>query len=152
MVVVFTVRRTKFVKFMFYTCLSVILFTGGGSRPVTRGRDLPRGVSKPMPRGRGSARGDVQAQSQGVSRTRPGGVSQHALRQTPLTVDGYCCGRYASCWNAFLFVGHFACSLIFFALVRCQCAIRSHMYEELCTELIFLFGLTKNTSSIVKSV
>ena len=31
-----------------------------------------------------------------------GVVSQHALRQTPLA-DGYCCGRYASYWNAFLF-------------------------------------------------
>ena len=32
-----------------------------------------------------------------------GRVSQHALRQTPSPVDGYCCGRYASYWNAFLF-------------------------------------------------
>ena len=30
-----------------------------------------------------------------------GGVSQHALRQTP-PPDGYCCRRYASYWNAFL--------------------------------------------------
>ena len=30
-----------------------------------------------------------------------GGVSQHALRQTP-PADGYCCGRYASYWNVFL--------------------------------------------------
>ena len=30
-------------------------------------------------------------------------VSQHALRQTPSPErDGYCCGRYASYWNAFL--------------------------------------------------
>ena len=36
----------------------------------------------------------------------PGGlVSQHALRQIPLPGEreGYCCGRYASYWNAFLF-------------------------------------------------
>ena len=33
----------------------------------------------------------------------PGGVvSQHALTQTPPPADGYCCGRYASYWNAFL--------------------------------------------------
>ena len=34
----------------------------------------------------------------------PGGgeVSHHALRQTPTRRDGYCCGRYASYWNAFL--------------------------------------------------
>ena len=33
-----------------------------------------------------------------------GGVSQHALRQTPPThtTDGYCCGWYASYLNAFL--------------------------------------------------
>ena len=34
----------------------------------------------------------------------PGGlVSQYPLRQTPPGRDGYCCGRYASHWNAFLF-------------------------------------------------
>ena len=34
-----------------------------------------------------------------------GCVSQHALRQNPPpTVDGYCHGRYASYWNAFLFI------------------------------------------------
>ena len=45
-----------------------------------------------------------------VPRPRPGGmsrprrcVSNHALRQTPPPpADGYCCGRYASYWNAFL--------------------------------------------------
>ena len=31
-------------------------------------------------------------------------VSQHAVRQTHPTVDGYCCGRYASYWNVFLFL------------------------------------------------
>ena len=53
--------------------------------------------------------GDLQAHTQGVPRPTPGGssgppaggVSQHALR--PLTADGYCCGRYAFYWNAFLF-------------------------------------------------
>ena len=29
--------------------------------------------------------------------------SQHALRQAPPAVDGYCYGQYASYWNAFLF-------------------------------------------------
>ena len=39
----------------------------------------------------------------GVSRPTPGGgLSQHALRQTP-PAHGYCCGRYAPYWNAFLF-------------------------------------------------
>ena len=79
------------------------------------------GVSRPTPRGEveGSGqgglethtRGDLQVHSQGglrptprwVSRPTPRGcVFQHALRQTP-PVDGYYRGRYASCWNAFLF-------------------------------------------------
>ena len=35
--------------------------------------------------------------------SRGGLVSQHALRQTPPPGrDGYCCGRYASYWTAFL--------------------------------------------------
>ena len=37
-----------------------------------------------------------------------GGVSQHALGQTPpwadTTPDSHCCGWYASYWNAFLLV------------------------------------------------
>ena len=92
-----------------YVFTPVILSTGGGgvSRPRPRGC-LPRGVSRPRPRkclpGGGVSRprpGGFQAQ--GVSRPRPGGcVSQHALRQTPPPADGYCCGRYASYWNAFL--------------------------------------------------
>ena len=41
-----------------------------------------------------------------------GFVSEHALRQTPLSGDppgrdSYCCGQYASYWNAFLLVRHF---------------------------------------------
>ena len=38
----------------------------------------------------------------GVHGPAGGFVSQHALRQTPLGRDGYCCGRYASYWNSFL--------------------------------------------------
>ena len=39
-------------------------------------------------------------------------VSQYALRQTPppLPADGYCCGRYASYWNAFLLLFSRTCS------------------------------------------
>ena len=67
------------------------------------------GVSKPRPRRRlgvwpggcpGPGPGGL---AWGVSRPRPrGGVSQHVLRQTPPSADSYCCGRYASYWNAFL--------------------------------------------------
>ena len=38
----------------------------------------------------------------GSAPTVGGLVSQHALRQTPPRRNGYCCGRYASHWNAFL--------------------------------------------------
>ena len=47
--------------------------------------------------------GCLQAQTQGgLQAHTQGGVSQHALRQTPTPMDGYCRGRYASYWNAFL--------------------------------------------------
>ena len=39
-------------------------------------------------------------------------VSQHALRQPPPGRDGYCCGRYASYWNVFLFVYFFITRLL----------------------------------------
>ena len=73
--------------------VSRILSTGG------------RGSPGPHPRGklRGLANGGgLQAHTRGVPRPIWGGVSQHALRQTP-PVDGYCCRQYASYWNAFLF-------------------------------------------------
>ena len=63
-------------------------YTWGVSRPTPQGV-----ISRPTPQGV-------------ISRPTPGGVSQHALRQTPPPppqADGYCCERYASYWNAFLF-------------------------------------------------
>ena len=72
-----TVRKRSYYS---CTCLSVILFTGG----------VCPGVVVAWVQGGGG----VQAQAQG-------GVSQHAFRQTP-PADGYCCGRYAFYWNAFL--------------------------------------------------
>ena len=65
------------------------LARGGVSRTTAGGG----GVSRPTP-------GGLQAHTQGE-----GCVSKHALRQTPSThtAGGYCCGRYASYWNAFLF-------------------------------------------------
>ena len=102
--------------------VSMILFPEGVvsqhalqvSRPTPRGklRGLVRGVSRPTSKGElegsglggspdphpggspGPHHGGLQAHTQG-------GVSQHALRQTP---NGYCCGQYASYWNAFLFL------------------------------------------------
>ena len=64
------------------------------------------------PQGRVSMPRTREASAQGGSRPRTGGhvqiqaqegcVSQHALRQTPPSADGYCCERFASYWNAFL--------------------------------------------------
>ena len=53
-------------------------------------------VSRPTPKGEveGSGLGGLQAHTWGR-------VYQHALMQTP-SADGYCCGQYASYWNAFL--------------------------------------------------
>ena len=66
--------------------VSVILFTGWGLQGHTQGGGWGvwpgEGISNPTPGG--------------------GGVSQHAMRQTP-PADGYYCGRHASYWNASLF-------------------------------------------------
>ena len=73
----------------------------GVSRPTPKGEvvgDQVRGVSRPTPKGE-----VVGDQVRGVSRPRPG---RGAWSQGDLLggggVDGYCCGLYASYWNAFL--------------------------------------------------
>ena len=75
-----TARKRSLRRLCFYTCLSVILFTGGEGSPGPHAERLLRGlaggrVSRSTPRGHveGSGRGSPG----------PGGVSQHALRQTP---------------------------------------------------------------------
>ena len=62
------------------------------------------GVSRPTPGGWGSPGPHPGGRLKGL--TVPG-VSQHALRQTPTQADGYCFGRYASYWNAFLLHSEF---------------------------------------------
>ena len=108
-----TVCKRNLRRLYFYTCLSV--HRGGGWYPSMHCRFLSTGVvsqhalqvSRPTPRGEVEGSGLKGGGSPGP---HPGGlqahtwgwVSQHALRQTPLQADGYCCGQYASCWNAFL--------------------------------------------------
>ena len=80
--------------------------------PTPGGSPTPGGVSSPHPGGlQAHTWGCLQAHTWGgISRPTNGGclqahnrgVSQHALRQTP--PNGYCCRRYASYWNAFLFL------------------------------------------------
>ena len=55
----------------------------------------------------------VHSGGRGVQAHTGGGGSQHALRQTPPPADGYCCGRYASYWNAFLLNQLFKYVIIF---------------------------------------
>ena len=84
---VITARKRSLRRLCFYTCLSV--HRGAGIPACLAG--LQVGLQ-------------VHTQEWGSPDPQTGGVSEHALRQTPLpTADGYCCGRYASYWNAFLF-------------------------------------------------
>ena len=129
--VIFTARKRSLQRLCFYKCLSVhrgdgvgipaclaggipaclaVGLLGGGvsqhalqfSRPTpgggVEGSGLG-GVSKPTPWGGLQAHtlGGLQAHAWGrVSRPTPGGC-------IPDPPDGYCCGWYASYWNAFLF-------------------------------------------------
>ena len=74
-----------------------------------------QGVARPRPGGdllEGyPGPGGVQVQAQGGCPGPGGCVSQYALRQTtppPPPADGYCCGQYASYWNAFLFLSMYS--------------------------------------------
>ena len=82
-----TARKRSLRRLCFYTCLSVILFTGGVS--AAGGVPAPGGVS---------ALGDLLPGgvcSGGCLLLGGGGVDPPR--------DGYCCGQYASYVNAFLF-------------------------------------------------
>ena len=48
------------------------------------------------------------------------GTHHPPLGRHPPTADGYCCGRYASYWNAFLVLNNFQCNLGFVYTCR-QC-------------------------------
>ena len=99
----FLLSATKLRRLCFYTCLSVILFTGG-STPVHDGIHLPLG--RPPSR-------QIHLR-QTLPKTDPPSLSGQTpprqtrpIRQTPLqadpAADGYCCKRYASYWNGFSF-------------------------------------------------
>ena len=109
---IFTACNEVGAKVMFLH-MSVILFMGGGVvskhtlavasqhalQQVSRG-----GVSRSTPRGelRGLAWGVSSPTPGGVSRPTPWGRGIPACTEAE-TSHGYCCGRYASYWNAFLF-------------------------------------------------
>ena len=75
-----------------------------GPHPGGRLRGLARGVSRPTPRGSpGPHPGGPPGQHPGGSPgPHPGGCIPACTESDP-PPDGYCCGRYASYWNAFLF-------------------------------------------------
>ena len=82
-----------------------------GPHPVGKLRGLAwGGVSRLTPRGSpGPHPGESPGLHPGGLHAHTCGVSQYALRQTPPPhptppADGYCCGRYASYWNALLFL------------------------------------------------
>ena len=100
-------QQTKFANVMFLH-LSVILFRGGlrYHPPRTRhppGPDTPQDQTHPGP----DTPQSRQPQDQAPPRTRhtPRDQAHPPGPGTPLpeSRDGYCCGRYASSWNAFLF-------------------------------------------------
>ena len=123
--ILFTARKCSLRRLCFYMCLSVHRGYPSmhcRSYPIMLCNRSPQGVvsqhafqvSRPTPTGEveGSGLGGfpgphpgrkLRGLAWGVSRPTPRGVSQHALRQTP-PADGYCCGWYASYWNAFLFI------------------------------------------------
>ena len=130
----FLPSATKLRRLCFYRCVSVHCPRGWGGIPACLAAGLRGGllsqhalqqVSRGVPGLGGSARGEVSAPGGGLllgwGGSAPGGlVSEHALRQTPPPRrDGYCCGRYASHWNAFLFVTSYVLKfLIFLILLR----------------------------------
>ena len=113
---------TKLRRLCFYTCLSFC--SGGGSASVHAGIPLPwtrhpLGADAPWtrhppeqtpPGSRHPARSRHTPREQTPSRpgTPQGADTPLGTRHTPgpgvhPPADGYCCGRYASYWNAFLF-------------------------------------------------
>ena len=124
----FTVRKRSCGKLMFYTCLSVILFTRGvlpqcmlGYTPPTPWdqrhpqepeadtpqdqRQTPPGQTPPPPEQTLPADTPL-ADTPGQTPPRPTPPGRHSPGRHP-PADGCCCGRYASFWNAYLFVKYF---------------------------------------------
>ena len=93
--------QTKFAKVMFLQLSVSHSVHSRGFQAHTRGGGvggLGRGVSRPTPRG------VSRPTPGGVSWPRPGGVwISTCCDPPPHSAHGYCCRRYASYWNAFLF-------------------------------------------------
>ena len=115
--------QTKFVKVIFLQ-LSVIVFTGGGSQDQQPlGADTPGAETPPESRHPPGAKTPLQSKSPGNRRPPPNrhpspgsrhppGVDTHPLRSACWEIRAIG-GRYASYWNAFLFLMLQLHSLIF---------------------------------------
>ena len=95
---------TKLRRLCFYTCLSVILFTGGGNyRGSKASASVHAGIPILFTGGSAQCR-DRHPPEQAPPRDQaPAPRDRHPTGR----IDGYCCGRYASYWNAFLFIYFF---------------------------------------------
>ena len=96
---VVTVYKRSLRRLCFYTCLSFCPPGGGGA-----GVSAPVGSPDPHLGGlQAHPRGGLQTHTRGgVSRPTPGGCIPACTEAAPPPY-GYCCGRYTSYWNAFLF-------------------------------------------------
>ena len=79
------------------------VWPGGVSRPT------PKGVSRPTSGGlQAHTQGGLQAHTHGGLQAHTWGRGIPACTEADtLPADGYCCGRYASYWNTFLFYNIF---------------------------------------------
>ena len=129
--------------------LSVILFTGGSASMHT---GIPRAQSRHP-----SDQAPPQEQTPSGPGTPPGedtpgpGTPQSRHSRTrPPPEDGYCCGRYASYWNAFLFtlISSFSCekpqkkTYIEYSLEKCRILSRTGQIQYRTRRSIPLTGLS----------
>ena len=95
---------TKLRRLCFYTCLSV----HGGVCLSTCWDSTPLPPEKAPTLEAGSPQEQTPPRACTPSREQaPPKSRHHPPRAAPPPVDGYCCGQYASYWNAFLLACHF---------------------------------------------
>ena len=97
---IITVCKQSLRRLCFYTCLS-FCSQWGCLGPGPGG--LPRGGC-PDPGGRPRPGGGPGSEGRGVQAQAQGGVHPSITEADTPPVDSYCCGLYASYWNAFLFI------------------------------------------------
>ena len=132
-VILVTARKRRLQRLCFHTCLSSC------SQGVVVSQHALQ-VCRPIPRG------EVEGSGLGVfPGPHPGGCLQAHTRgeypsmhwgRHPPPADSYCCGRYASYWNAFLFLHNFEMNHITqinkkYLKIRTTLHLRNH-WQPLC--------------------